>query len=360
MEEERVALVHLNRVDGLGPIRIRHLLARFGTASNALSRPATAWAAGLGIPQEAVERALSSAVKRRSQEELRRAEGDGIRVLCWGDPLYPSCLETIEASPPVLYAQGDLRPLGEAIRRLTLVGTRTPTPYGKAQAERFAAAFAAAGAAVVSGLARGIDRTAHRAALESGGRTIAVLGSGLSRIYPDDDPDFLAAMKKGGLLVSEFPLETEPRRGNFPRRNRILAGLSEGVFVAEAAAESGSLITAQWAIDQGKEVFALPGRVDSPMSRGCHALLKVGCYLVEDPEEVLATMGWIPAGPPPPEAGRPGGLLGSLNGEMKTVDQLSEETGRAPEEILEELLRLEVSGLVVRGPGGLYRRPSGR
>lgn len=272
-----------------------------------------------------------------------------------GGPTWPTDLDHIDGPPTTLWLRGRAELLN-AGRRVAIVGTRSPTPYGEAQAERFGRALAAAGLIVVSGMARGVDQAAHRAALAAGGDTIAVLGSGVDVPWPDVPlADELAVR---GLLVSEFPPGQGPRPHHFPLRNRIISGLSEAVVVIEAAGASGSLITARWAADQGRAVYALPGRVDHPMSRGAHRLLREGAGLLESPEELIGELLGDPSlerkPPPPPE----GPLLSALVGETLSVDELAERLDRDVSELLVELVTHELNGRVVRAPGGLYRLPS--
>jgi DNA processing protein len=272
-----------------------------------------------------------------------------------GGPSWPTVLDNIDGPPTRLWVRGRAELLREG-RRVAIIGTRSPTPYGEAQAERFGRALAAAGLIVVSGMARGVDQAAHRAALSAGGDTIAVLGSGVDVPWPQVPlADELAVR---GLLVSEFPPGQGPRPHHFPLRNRIISGLSEAVVVIEAAGASGSLITARWAADQGRSVFALPGRVDHPMSRGAHRLLREGAGLLESPEELIGellgdstrerTVAPVPEGP----------LLSALIGETLSVDELAQRLGRGVSELLVELVTHELNGRVVRAPGGLYRLPT--
>lgn len=273
-----------------------------------------------------------------------------------GSPAWPAELSMIEAPPECLWVRGRLERLA-ATPRVAIVGTRAPTPYGEAQAARFAAALAGAGVSVVSGLARGIDQAAHRATLGVGGGTIAVLGSGVDRPWPAGE--LAESIARDGLLLSEFHPGEPPRPHHFPLRNRVISGLCVGVLVIEAAHASGSLITARWAVDQGRNVWALPGRVDHPMSRGTHRLLREGATLVESPEEVLAEIGLAPATNPPVGspvgAGEPSPLLRILEGETLTAEEVAARVSRGLMPVLVELVELELRGEVVRAPGGLYR-----
>jgi len=270
-------------------------------------------------------------------------------------PSYPAALLNLDAPPEQLWAQGRLRLAHEDRPRVAIVGTRAPTPYGVAQAERFGRALGKAGIVVVSGLARGVDQAAHRGALDAGGDTIAVLGSGLERPWPD--VPLVEEIGARGLLLTEYEPQQAPRPHHFPQRNRIIAALCEGLLVVEAAEASGSLITAQWALDLGREVAALPGRVDHPMSRGGHRLLREGALLVESPGDLLRGLfgAGAPAAPPESVADPTGELGRALVGETLSADELAERLGRPVGEVLAELVRAEVDGVVARGPGGLYR-----
>jgi DNA processing protein len=267
------------------------------------------------------------------------------------DPGWPAELATIDHPPEELWLVG--RPeLLERKPRVAVVGTRSPTAYGEVQAARIAAFLAEQGIVVVSGLARGIDAIAHRAALEGGGATVAVLGSGVDRPWPMDE--LAQRMAREACLLSEFPPGQAPRRHHFPWRNRLISGLSEAVIVVEAAFASGSLITARWALDQGRDVFALPGRVDQPMARGCLRLLREGAEILEDPADVLPALGRAPLGPTRP-ALPSGPIIRALQGETLTADEIAQRLRRPVAEVLIELVELELAHAVARGPGGLYR-----
>ena len=267
---------------------------------------------------------------------------------------WPAALRHVEAAPDELWLRGRRELLGRA-PALAIVGTRAPTAYGEAQAVRFARAFAAAGAVIVSGLARGVDRAAHAATLEAGGATIAVLGSGVDCPWPAGE--LADDVARRGLLVSEFPPGLGPRRHHFPQRNRVLSGLCSAVLVVEASARSGSLITARWAIDQGRELFAVPGRVDHPMARGCHRLLREGAHLAETPADVLEHLGLCEGEAAPGGSAGASAIERALVGETLSADQIAASLGRPVEHVLTELVQLELDGRTVRGPGGLYRLP---
>lgn len=273
-------------------------------------------------------------------------------------PHWPAELREIEAPPPELWVRGRIECLRDG-PRVALVGTRAPSPYGESQAARFARAFTAAGCTVVSGLARGIDQTAHRAVLDARGSTIAVLGSGVDRPWPAGE--LTARMETEGLLLSEFHPGEAPRAHHFPLRNRVISALSRAVVVIEAAHASGSLITARWAADQGRSVFALPGRVDHPMSRGVHKLIREGAQLVEDPEEVLEELGCSTARPREEQAAaadqdpRRVFLLAALRGETRSSEELSRALQWPLPQVLVELVECEMAGQVRRLPGGRFQ-----
>ncbi len=278
---------------------------------------------------------------------------------------WPARLREIEAPPEQLWLRGAVELLARD-PKVAIVGARAPTAYGEAQARRFARALAEHGAVVVSGLARGVDHAAHEAALEVCGATIGVLGCGVDRPWPAGP--LADRMAREGLLLSEFEPGAPPLRRNFPLRNRVISGLCAAVVVIEAAEASGSLITARWAADQGRTVFALPGRVDHPMARGCHKLIREGASLVEDPEEVLTELGLIAGdagrGPRQNQVAVPVSFLGddlasrvlrALVGETLNADELAERLKLDLADVLTELVELELRGAVARGAGGLYR-----
>jgi DNA processing protein len=281
------------------------------------------------------------------------------------DADWPEALEHVEDPPAGLWLRGERAHLA-AWPRLAVVGTRAPTPYGEAQARRFASAFARAGVGVVSGLARGIDAAAHAAALDVDGVTLAVLGSGVD--VPWQTGALTDAVLARGLVLSEFGLGVGPRRHHFPIRNRIIAALSAGVLVVEAAERSGSLVTARFALDLGVPVFALPGRVDHPMARGTLALIRDGATAVGSPEQLLDDLfgrgGMAQASGAGTTAARPGPTLGTLScalfdtleGETATAGELAERLAAEVGPVLAALVELELDGFVRRAPGGLYSR----
>ena len=243
--------------------------------------------------------------------------------------------------------------------RLAIVGSRNPTPQGARNADQFAEALSRAGLCVVSGLALGVDGAAHAGALQGGSPTIAVVGTGLDRVYPSRHRDLAHRIAAHGAIVSEFLLGTPPLAAHFPQRNRIIAGLSQGTLVVEAAVQSGSLITARLAAEQGREVFAIPGSIHSPQSRGCHALIRQGAKLVESAQDILEDLRLTPSSEPAPvdpAPEDPDGLLTALGHDPVTLDALQARTGLETARLQARLLDLELCGAVARLPGGLLQR----
>ena len=305
------------------------------------------------------------------------AAGDDRKIVTLGDADYPASLLNIADPPLMLYmlgAQVNRAPaatenIAIKLANLAMVGSRNPTPQGEVNARQFAKAFAEQGLCVVSGLALGIDGAAHDGALlgaASGGcATIAVVGTGLDRVYPKKHLALAHRIAQHGMIISEFPLGTPPLIANFPKRNRIISGLSQGVLVVEAALKSGSLITARLAAEQGKDVFAIPGSIHSPQSRGCHALIKQGAKLVETAQDVLEELkiplaqAWVTPvaqddGPAAPAADA--AFLSALGFDVVSLDALQARTGLSTPDLQSQLLELELDGHVTRLPGGLFQR----
>jgi DNA processing protein len=289
----------------------------------------------------------------------------GVRIVLADDPEYPPVLRQMVGAPAALYVQGSVAALSSA--QLAMVGSRSPTPAGRATAREFATWFSRAGLTVTSGLAVGIDAASHEGALAGGGETIAVYATGLDRIYPAEHTALARRIRAQGALVSEFPPRTPPLRGHFPRRNRLIAGLSLGTLVVEAARHSGSLITARHAGEAGREVFAIPGSIHSPLSRGCHQLIKDGAKLVEEAADVLSELNFslrkevVTASLPEPRKPRELDkeyemLLDAVDFEPATIDVLVARTHLPGESVASMLLILELEGRVAALPGGRYGR----
>jgi DNA processing protein len=281
----------------------------------------------------------------------------GHHLVTLGSDEYPFMLSQIADPPPLLYAEGRLDLLN--MPSLAIVGSRNASPQGASDADAFAQAFSGAGLCVVSGMALGIDAAAHRGALRDQGSTIAVLGTGPDVIYPTRNRDLALAIREAGLVLSEFPPRTPAVQANFPRRNRIISGLSRGVLVIEAAKSSGSLITARLAGDQDRDVFAIPGSIHSPLSKGCHYLIREGAKLVECAEDVLSELGWDgkdDESSPPEELSPAEALLRSLDDSPVCIDQVALRTGLPAEQIATQFSLLELSGRIVALPGGWFQR----
>ncbi|MDD5033839.1 MAG: DNA-processing protein DprA [Methylococcaceae bacterium] len=354
----RLALL---RAPGVGPRTYQALIERLGSPAAVFAEsPADLSALGLG---KSTLEWLQNPDWRRIENDLRWLELPGHHCLDLGDAAYPKALREIPDPPPLLFVDGE--PAALQARQLAVVGSRNPSPIGERMAGDFARALVQAGFAVTSGLALGIDGAAHRGALSGGGLTLAVAGTGLDQVYPRRHR-FLAEqiLDQGGALISEFPLGTPPQAGNFPRRNRIISGLSLGVLVVEAAARSGSLITARMALEQGREVFALPGSINDPLARGCNALIKQGAKLVETVTDILEEFA---AARLPLQAAvyreqheekldpECHALLKYIAYAPTSVDTLVAATGKTPEAISSLLLLLELQGYVVSASGGFSR-----
>jgi DNA processing protein len=288
-DNELLAQVRLALVAGIGPRHRQQLLARFGSPSAVFGAGRDELQTVDGIGPKLADRIAAAHQEIDAEAELRVAAEHGIDVITDADPSYPRMLREIPDPPGVLFRRGD--PLPQDDLAIGMVGTRHATRYGLAQAERLAGSLARAGFTVVSGLARGIDAAAHRGALAAGGRTVAVMANGLVNIYPPEHKQLADEVAASGYLLSEAPPRMVPIAGAFPQRNRIISGLSVGVIVVEAPERSGALITSRHAYEQGREVFALPGPIDSRMSRGCHRLIKDGAKLVESVDDVLEELG---------------------------------------------------------------------
>lgn len=354
---EAQAWLRFTLVTEVGSAGQRKLLATFGSPEEAL-------AAGIGSLEPIIGRQQAEALKRGPDPErvaatLRWLESNECRLVTLADSDYPAALLQIADPPVVLYARGRSELLNHPA--LAVVGTRNPTPGGEADAAAFAEALSNAGLTIVSGLALGIDSAAHRGGLAGASSSIAVLGTGLDRIYPARNRALAHRLSSEGLMVSEFPLGTPPQAPNFPRRNRIISGLARGCLVVEAALPSGSLITARQALEQGREVFAIPGSIHSPLSKGCHWLIKQGAKLVESARDVLEELK-LPAGnammvsaPEVPDADARA-LLAAMGYHPVDLDLLCARTGLTPDAASAMLLALELDGLICRLAGGTYQR----
>ena len=356
--------LQLTLTPGLGAATIRELLKQLGLPEKILAAPRRELAR---LVSPAALAALDSDTVARSVERsLAWLEKPGCALVTLADTAYPPLLLEIGDPPPLLYCRGRAELLARPA--LAIVGSRNASAQGTANAEQFARAFSAAGLTIISGLAQGIDAAAHRGGLASEGATIAVLGTGVDLAYPAANAALAEEIAERGLLVSEYPLGMKALAHNFPRRNRLISGLAQGCLVIEAALASGSLITARAAAEQGREVFAVPGSIHSPLSKGCHALIKSGAKLAESAEDVLSELASFrrtgfastrvaatPRGEAPTE-NEP--LLACMGFDPVDVDSLCARAGLPAERVSAELLRLELGGRITALPGGLYQRLS--
>lgn len=348
---------------GLGPATLKKLVQRFGSAQQILAANRKELEECCFLRKDSLaclcgQRAIGEAA---ADQELRRAEKAGTTLLCWDDPLFPPLLKEISDPPVILHVLGSpqlLRAPG-----IALVGARAASSYGLQVAERLASELAGHDLVVTSGFALGIDTAAHRGALAAGGKTIAVMGCGLDIVYPAQNRKLHGQIAALGAIISECPLGTLPEGFRFPARNRIISGLSLGVVVVEAAHRSGTLITAHQALEQGRDVFAIPGRIDSPKSEGCHRLIQEGAKLVHSTADILEELALAaPAAPPqarvqspplPPEEGR---VFSLLEAYPRNIEELILASQLPAQRISEILLHLELLGLVASLPGKQYQR----
>jgi DNA processing protein len=353
-----------NRISGLGPIKFKLLEAHFGDLADAwTATPASLVAAGL--ERELVEQVVAERRTIDPDGEVERVARAGLRTMATFSPDYPALLRQIHDPPPVLYVKGSLPPV-ESIG-ITVVGTRAPTPYGREVALRLTTELAAAGMVIVSGLARGIDGIAHRAALDAGSKTVAVLGSGLDLIYPNEHQRLAEQICEAGALISEFPPGHGIEPGNFPRRNRILSGLTKGTLVVEAGHKSGAITTADHALDQNRDVFAVPGSILSEKSAGPHRLIHQGAKLVTCARDVLEEYRLVGAASqlalggqalPADESERK--VFLSVTDEPRHIDELIRASGLPSATVSAALALMELRGLVRQSGPLHYSRTSGR
>ena len=366
-DETLLDLIRLTLVPGVGPRTSQMLLERFGSPGQVLKASISVLRDVQGVGPKLAEKIARAKDEIDAVSELKLAKEAGVRVLKQSDSEYPPPLGDIPDPPRILYMRGNYEP-GDQIA-IALVGSRKCTPYGLRIAERLAASLARMGVTVVSGLARGIDAAAHRAALRAGGRTLAVLANGLSEVYPPEHENLAREIEEAGAVISEMPMRQGPLAGLFPQRNRIISGLCLGVVVIEATPRSGSLSTAHHAMEQNRDVFAVPGPVDSLASQGCHRLIRDGARLVESVDDILEELGplvrEVRAAPDSQGVRHPAELtlsdlersiLGRLDDRPKAVDELIVATGMTASQVLATLSVLEMRRLVKRLPGHQFVR----
>jgi DNA processing protein len=347
--------VGFNLVRGIGAVRLQGLIQHFGDPASAWSgAPAELRAAGLG--PKLIERLLEVRAGVDLEGLWEKITAQGIQILTWADEAYPARLKEIEQPPPVLYVRGEFLP--EDSFAVALVGTRRVTSYGRQITEELAGFLAGNGITVISGLARGVDAVAHSAALKAGGRTLAVLGSGVDRIYPPEHRALAEQMLASGCLLSDYAPGTAPDSANFPPRNRIISGLSMAVVVVEAGETSGALITAEFAAEQGREVFAVPGSILAPQSKGTNRLIQQGALPLLGPQDLLQALNLTRVGEQKaarkilPADEVEAQLMNTLGSEPMHVDEIRNQTGLPVEKVSAALVMMELKGLV-RQVGGM-------
>lgn len=347
--------VGFNVVRGIGPTRVRALLDYFGDLESAWRAPSMALRSA-GLDRRSLESLLAARSSLDLDEVLARIEDEGARVLTWESPAYPRLLLEIHAPPPVLYVKGTLTETDAWA--VAVIGTRRASVYGKEVTRRLTGALARNGITVVSGMARGIDAEAHRAALESGGRTIAVFGCGIDHVYPPEHRKLAREIEANGALISDYPLGTRPEGRNFPPRNRIISGLSMGVLVVEAGQRSGALITADYAAEQGRDVFAVPGSILAKGSAGTNVLIQDGAKPVLIPEDILEELNLTMVAEQAaaqqllPTDETEAALLEKLSVEPLHVDDLQRQVAMPIAQVTSTLAMMELKGLV-RQVGGM-------
>ncbi|HVP80951.1 MAG TPA: DNA-processing protein DprA [Thermodesulfobacteriota bacterium] len=364
MAEDIFYWLALSLIRGLGSVLIKRLLDRFKTPEAVFQAPLKDLMQIEGLGEKVASEIRKGPLEKEVKREFALLEKAGGAILTLRNDAYPRRLKDIYDPPALLYVRGELRKEDELA--VAVVGSRKTSPYGRWFTERIGRDLAGHGIAIVSGLARGIDSVAHMGALEGGGRTIAVLGCGIDVIYPSENRDLFHRIVGRGAVLSEFPMGSRPEGGHFPRRNRIISGLSIGVVIVEASAKSGSLITAKYALEQGREVFAVPGNVGAQGSRGTNQLIKEGAKLVESSEDILEEVlpQWRREGEIAQRAGAPGldlaggeKILYELLGETPLhIDAIIRESQLDPGKVSSLLLNLELKGLISQWPGKCFSK----
>ncbi len=358
-------LINLSAVPGIGPTKVRALVAHFKATSTIFQASIKELTTIDGVDYKTAKKIKEYQDFDFGKKEVEQATRLGINLINFWDERYPENLKRIYDPPVLLYVKGDLKK--EDKYAISVVGTRMPTSYGKLVAEKFSSELAQLGFVIVSGLARGIDTLSHWAAVKNGGRTVAVLGSGLNKIYPSENKKLCGEIIKNGALISEFTLDTGPEAVNFPRRNRIISGLALGTIVVEAGEKSGALLTANYALDQNREIFAVPGNISSAKSVGSNLLIKNGakliCSVTDVTVELEAQLKYMPKKGQPLQHEIPADLseaekkvMAALSNEPIHIDKLAQLVGASTAETLSLLLPLEFKELVKQIPGKLFIR----
>ncbi len=367
----------LIRADGIGPVTFVKLLNHFGSADKALGASAAQLEKIDGIGPKTAETIAATRNKFDTKAELNLAAGLGVWIINLRDNRYPPVLKKIYDPPPVLYIKGSLTKADNLA--ISIVGSRLCSAYGREQAARFAHLLASAGFTICSGMARGIDSDAHYGALSAAGRTIAVQGCGLAHIFPPENEKLFHRIAESGACISELPLQFEPRSENFPARNRIIAGLALGTIVVEAGFNSGALITAKYALDYNRDVLAVPGKIDSPLSRGTHQLIKEGAKLIDSLTDITEALGYVgrqlsehttAAAERASQRIEPNlfdieqlnlstnekAVYHCLNDEPLHIEQIIAQTGLLAANISSSLISLQLKGVIKQQPGSFFLR----
>jgi len=370
---ERETLIALNRVSGLGAITLKRLIETFGAVTALPGKSPRELMKVSGIGSERAELFSREFDNLRFDDELDRAAKMNVKLITWSDPAYPSFLKEIADPPLVLYVAGE--PSALTGTTIAIIGTRRPTIYGRETARRFGYQLAGAGCVVVSGLALGIDTEAHRGAVQAAGKSVAVIGGALDCLYPRENRELAREMvSAGGAVITEYPFGRQPDRQTFPMRNRIVSGLSRGVLVVEAPLNSGTMITVDQALDQGRTVMAVPGRIDSPSSQGCHKLLRSGARLVTSVDDIteelqelsvlkmdvretkIVTSTQQPAGNVAPESPDERKILAVVEHEEMHIDTIINQSEMPAGLVNALLVGLQIKRRVKLMPGGMVKR----
>ena len=353
--DDRKYWIGFNMIKGIGAVRMQGLVAHFGDMESAWNSDVNELAeAGLG--SKTIERVVAARQSVKLDQLWAKIESQGIKILTWSDERYPARLKEIDQPPPVLYIRGEY--LSDDLFAVAIVGTRNVTAYGRQIAEELSAFLAANGITIVSGLARGVDAIAHQSALKAGGRTIGVLGSGVDKIYPPEHRGLAEKMMERGAIISDYAPGTPPDSSNFPPRNRIISGLSLAVVVVEAGETSGALITAEFAAEQGREVFAVPGSILAPQSKGTNKLIQNGALPLLTPNDLMQALDLTRVGEHKaarkalPSDETEAKLLTVLTSEPKHVDEIRNQTNLPIEKVSATLALMELKGMA-RQVGGM-------
>ncbi len=353
--KEKMCLIGLSKVKGLGPRRLEILLSYFGSAEGVWRAKSNLLYCLKEIPSPVIDNLMQVRSQFNADKEAEYLAKSGILIYDRQDKEYPERLKMIHSAPALLYVRGTLPDFEKPC--VAIVGARRCTPYGLKMAADLSEGLGSAGVTVISGMARGIDSAAHKGCLSGGGATVAVLGTGVDVVYPKENKRLMDKIIEQGAVVSEYPPGTKPDPGHFPCRNRIISGLSQAVLVVEAARTSGSLITADLALEQGRDVYAVPGQAVSPLSAGTNHLIKQGAKLVDCVEDILEEMGLQPLGTKPEGAdlnSREKRLLSHLSLIPVTLEDLVQVSGMVAHEVSSVLLLLELKGLIRRYNGNMF------